>query len=134
MKKPGVLSFVVFLIFSGSIFYMLSYPTRHHIADPTIYPWLRAGFYVLLYGGFLYFVFRSTSTVNYSLDIFSCLFLKIYLGFKVVFFCFLLDKDLPFYIKALDSKEVSLGLSLFVLVFTIALFIINYDRYKKLFR
>lgn len=129
--KHGTLTIIVFLYFVGSITYMLSYPTNHAIIQTTVYSWLRAGYYILQYGVMFALACGLTKHIFYSLDILSLLFFKIYVCFKLVMFSFLLAKYLPTYIAFLDSKLITLLLSLFILVFTVILFFLNYDRYKK---
>lgn len=113
--KHGLLSIIILLYFIGSVVYMLSYKA---IGFVDFNPWLGCFYYLLQYSLFFAFAKGIGKYVYYSLDLLSLSFFKAYVVFKFIFFSLLLNSDLPTYVKWMDSKPISLILSLLVLVFT----------------
>lgn len=116
--KPGQISILILLYFIGSLVYMLSYKAIGYV---DFNPILGVFYYLLQYGLFFAFAQGLVKHTYYSLDLFSLLFFRIYVVFKFVFFSLLINSDMPTYIKWLDSKLITLILSLSILVFTIIL-------------
>jgi len=129
--KPGRLTIFIMIYFVGMLAYMLAYPTSSMVGYTNFKPWLGVMFSLLTYGLFFAFAQGFVKHTYYSLDIFSLLFFRIYIIFKFIFFSLLINSDMPTYLKWLDSKTVSLVLSLFILVFTLALNFITHDRFQK---
>jgi hypothetical protein len=127
--KHGQLTILILGYFIGSVAYMLSY---HAIGYVNFNPWLGVFYYLLQYGLFFALAQGLVKQTYYSLDIFSLLFFRTYVVFKFIFFSLLINSDMPTYIKWLDSKLISTILSLSIILFTLALTVINHDRYKKL--
>ena len=117
--KAGDLSIAILTYFVGNVIYMLLCPPIERSGQSDFQVWLRVFYYLLIYALFLYFAIKLTKHTYYSLDLFFLLFFKIYVVFKFIFFLILINKDLPTYDKALDSKPVSLILSLSVFIVVI---------------
>lgn len=119
--RHGGKTLAIFLFFVGMLVYMLTYPTISMVGYVDFSPWRSVFFYFMIYSMMFYWAQSAVKHTFYSLDLFSLLFFRIYLIFKFVFFSLLINSDMPTYVKWLDSKAISLGLSIFILVFTIAL-------------
>lgn len=115
--KPYRISILALVYLIGSQFYALAY------SEP-VPVWLRCGYYILQYGTLFYllrFIYKSNFRIRTNLnklDLFSLRFLMLYAIFRLVLYSFLLDKSMPTYLAVLDSKCITLSLSLLVLVFT----------------
>ena len=83
--------------------------------------YLSVFYYILQYGLILSLAIRNTKNVYSTLDLLSITFLKAYVIFKVIFFSILINADMPTYVKWLDSKAISLTMTLLVLIFSIFL-------------
>ena len=119
--KNGLTSFVIMSYFVGSVVYMLSYKVIGYI---DFNPFLSCFFYFLVYGLFFYFAEISTQLMNCKIDRISISFFKMYVVFKFVFFSCLINSDMPTYISWLDSKIISLILSISILILTVIINII----------
>ena len=116
--KHGVLTVIVLLYFVGSVTYMLNY---HAIGYVEFNPLLGVFYYLIQYAALFLFARGLVKHTYYSLDILSLLFFRIYVAFKFIFFSLLINSSMPIYISWLDSKCISLILSISILVFTIIL-------------
>lgn len=115
--KPYCISILTAIYLVGSQFYALMY------SEP-VPVWLRCFYYIIQYGTLFYlvrFIYKSNFRIRTNLkklDLFSLRFLMLYAIFRLVLYSFLLDKSMPTYMAILDSKIITLSLSLLVLVFT----------------
>lgn len=116
--KHGTLSIVIMLYFIGSVIYMLNYKAIGYIEFS---PWLGCLYYLLQYALLFIFANGIGKHVYYSLDLLYLSFFKVYVIFKFVFFSLLINSSMPTYLHWLDSKVISLILSISVLLFTFAL-------------
>lgn len=118
--KPYRISILALIYLIGSLSYALLYKEPVPI-------WMRCFYYIIQYGSFFYlvhFIYKSNFRIRTNLrkiDLFSLRFLMIYSIFRLILYSFLLDKSMPTYMKCLDSKIITLTLTLAILIFTIIL-------------
>lgn len=123
--KPLNITLGVVLYFLGSVVYMLVSPESSRSCSSVSYVWLRTFYYILQYGLILFLAINIRKHTYNSVDLLSLLFLIVYSIGKLVFFVFLINKDMPIYIKFLDSKTISIIYSIFLLCLTIMINLIR---------
>jgi len=124
--KQGTISIYVLIYFLGSLLYILLVPDNHDHGKANFYTYLRVSYYILQY-------FLTLGIAKFGLkyavnvDRFALKFVCIFATYKLIFFSLIINNDLPTYISIVDSKLVSIGVSLFLFIVS---FIIWFKRFN----
>jgi hypothetical protein len=123
--KPLTITLFVCLYFFASIAYMLLCPDAPKESKPSSYVWLRCFYFILQYSCIFFLSLALYKEVTHSVDLLSLLFMMIYSVGKLIYFVFLINKDLPTYIDFLNSKVTSLIYSILLLCLTVSIKLIK---------
>jgi len=123
--KNGVITITVLTYCVLSIAYIAICPQSTMVIKPFFDIFRRVFYYLLQYGAFFVLSSILLTKINYSTDIFSLTVFKYYVLFKFIFFTFLINSDMPTYIKWMDSKVISISCSILMLIFTATLTILR---------
>lgn len=128
--KLGQISIAILLYFLANIVYALtSTYTGISTYKGITFEIIRWCLYYLTAYSFAFYLLHSIQkNASWSVDIFCIYFAKAYIIFKFVFYCVLIQNDMPTYISWMDSKVISIILSICVLLFTLALFKLTWTK------
>lgn len=133
MKRSSNISLIILLFALIDIAYTLFCPPFPAVVKPEGYAFWRVIYYLNHYLIVAFLAYYFNKKTSLELDKLACFGLMLFSIGKLIFYIFLINKDLPTYIRALNSKSVDILFSFILWLLATAIWYYKYN-FKKAFK